>query len=236
MDNNYRYCNIMQRCLADKMINNYLNSKGEQINPWIDYIKKWRDYNRNFSTRRPYEFKSRSMNDYIWDYITEVSTNKNYDCDYGELFRILYNIIKNEPKYGKIRNIKSINFIVCNRNINTYTKYRFIDLFCSIIDIDNLQVYNFEYCVSKIIKYIHLKIKYNKLKYNKLKYIDYFMEKIGKIYYDDGEIRQECLKKLINNNKRITQIFMEYLDFHYYKYVKNKKNFREKLHNLNYWT
>jgi TPR repeat protein len=115
-----------------------------------------------------------------------------------------------------------------------------INLFCKNINQDGLDAHNFEYCIDKIITYMQLSEynkseKYEELIHNKhIKYIGYFMNYITKLYYNLGGWNKlknnknnknnetdENNKKILKNvlNTSTTQIFIEYLDLYYYKYM-----------------
>jgi tetratricopeptide (TPR) repeat protein len=98
---------------------------------------------------------------------------------------------------------------------------------CKYINIYNLDIKDFNYCVSKIINYICVDKEI--IKKQELKNIKYFMRYISKIYYrcnkykeieEKEKERRECIRKLFMDNG--SQIFMEHMNFYYYKYLEKK--------------
>jgi hypothetical protein len=92
-----------------------------------------------------------------------------------------------------------------------------IDLFCCAFKKNNikyLSIENFNFCVYKIISYVSSYREYT------LTHIKYFMKYILILYHSakqKDKKRRDCIKNIFRNN--YPQIFMEYLDLHYYKYL-----------------
>jgi hypothetical protein len=97
-------------------------------------------------------------------------------------------------------------------NISKTLKYNLINAFYYVIDRKKLHPTDFIFCVLKIIKYINSDGELQKLKQ--------FIEYISKLYYINKNKNKEHLQDLFN--KETSQIFMEYLDYYYYKYLENK--------------
>jgi hypothetical protein len=123
----------------------------------------------------------------------------------------LYAIIEGNFRFKDINllRISNIKSFECVKN----------NLFCKILNLYNLNVDDFSFCVLNIIN----NFKRDK---NELDDINNFMEYLSKIYYKSkkklGEYRRErqiCLQNILNTNIQISQLFMEYLDQHYYKYL-----------------
>jgi TPR repeat protein len=157
--------------------------------------------------------------------------------------RLDYYYMRNIPSYDDLRNyllalIRGPLYIrdsdLFNKYINKSLEYQKVSLFCEFLNTHKLRIYNFEVCVLKIINFI------NKFQYSKLKNINYFMKSISKIYYCVNKIkyrneyqkecqkeckneyrneRRICLQNILNTNTQTSQLFMEYLDYYYYKYL-----------------
>jgi hypothetical protein len=132
-----------------------------------------------------------------------------YPNNNKELQNYLFAIIKGNIRFEYV--------FLFDNFINVQFEYKKINLFCKILDLYNLNVDDFNFCVLNIIKYIN-NFEYNK---NELKNINYFMKCISKIYYENKkkklDERRMCLRKILNTNN--SQLFMEYLDYYYYKYL-----------------
>jgi hypothetical protein len=116
--------------------------------------------------------------------------------------------------------------------INGLLDYMFINSMCKIIDNDNLSIINFKYCLLRIFDYIKNSESFGpfggKLYVEKpnieLENLGHFMEYISKLYYCYGTINMEynkCLTEVLKNSE-VSQIFIEYMDLYYYKYVHEK--------------
>jgi hypothetical protein len=152
----------------------------------------------------------RAMNDLICYY--KCITPNNDDMQ-----NYLFAIIKGNIRFREI-------YIFNNPSSFCVGKYIIIDAFCNIINDVNhisLNIKDFSFCVLKIINHIR-KSDY------KLNNINIFMKCVCKIYYSHNkkdksknEYRR-CVKQIFNSDKHISQLFMEYLDFNYYKYLDEK--------------
>jgi hypothetical protein len=146
----------------------------------------------------------------------------------NDIQNYLYAIIKG--------NIGLRNADVYDYKENEYlmVKYHTIDIFCNIINEHiNLNIDDFDVCIHKIIDYIFASNEQYKLK----NIIDKFMRYACKLYYSrnkkkkKGQIENKNelqkkyrirIKKILNSNAQISQLFMEYLDHYYYKYLDEK--------------
>jgi TPR repeat protein len=91
------------------------------------------------------------------------------------------------------------------------------------IDYINLDIDDFSFCILVIINYIYTVDNKQKL----VIIIDKFMKCVCKIYYSHSKKEyqkkyQKCIKQIFNSDKHNSQLFMEYLDYYYYKYLDEK--------------
>jgi hypothetical protein len=159
-----------------------------------------------------YYLESTKRGDYQAMKILDNIYTKGYQTiDIDRLRNYLFAIIE-----GYFR-LKGIN-IFCIKNEKH--EHRLITLFCEIIDHNNLHLGDFKYCTGKIIEYLDFG------KYCiKLKNIQHFMEYIGKLYYGKNKkkiMHKEYIKNKLESINSVSQIFMEDMDFHYYKYLEIK--------------
>ena len=131
----------------------------------------------------------------------------------------------------------------CKEEIDYY-EHQIINLFCSnIFVINNLNIEDFGFCILKIICYINntddtrnfndvdcvannndnnnILLEDQLKKKHKSKKIEYFMKCISRLYYCTNKKKQKrkkCVREILR--LYMSQLFMEYLDLHYYKYLK----------------
>jgi hypothetical protein len=126
----------------------------------------------------------------------------------------------NEPIENNNNNNNIKLNIDTNKNHDIYCMHVSVNLFCEIIDHNNLHFDDFKYCTEEIIRYLN-----SKNKCIESKNVEHFMKYISKLYYGISKkniMYKEYFKnefKLINS---VSQLFIEYLDFYYYKYVEKK--------------
>jgi ABC-type antimicrobial peptide transport system permease subunit len=111
--------------------------------------------------------------------------------------------------------------------------YQTINIFCDIINDTehiSLNIEDFDLCIHKILDYIFTSCKLKNI-------IDKFMMYACKLYYshnkkkkegqieNKNELRKEYrirIKKILSSDEKNSQLFMEYLDHYYYKYLDEK--------------
>jgi TPR repeat protein len=117
--------------------------------------------------------------------------------------------------------IKDSLIFRCNKYIR---KYGAINMFCLNIDNIDINIENFRFCLSKIVHYIKYRKSYKLCESCESKNVKHFVRYINKLYYGSKNILKYKLeyKKCTNEILMInaSQIFMEYLDLHYYEYLK----------------
>jgi len=148
------------------------------------------------------------------DFYFERNFPKNEDLQKYFNYSIRGNItIKNyDTFYGEIENVN----VNVNENVN---ENRMIDLFCSEIDNNDLEIKNFKFCLLRIVNYINYRKLYKMCEPCELKNIKHFVKYINKLRYSSKN-KQEY-KKCTNETLTMyaSQIFIEYLDLYYYKYL-----------------
>jgi len=157
-------------------------------------------------------------------------------CSISAIYNLDYYYLNHKPSNDDLQNyfcaiIKGGDFIdesIIFRKSSKYVKKsRIINLFCSCIDNNNLDISYFAYCSRRIINYINSRKSYKPCE---LKNIEHFIRYVIKLYYyhnDDKKNKWEYKKNKWeykkNTNiilmKYTSQIFMEYLDLHYYEYL-----------------
>jgi hypothetical protein len=166
----------------------------------------------------------------------------NYDNE-TNLHNFIFAIIKGNIKIKKIK-LKEIisrenNFLFVRQSFES----KIINIFCEIID--KLNIKDFKYCAFKIIAQLNKFWRYKQYYKNNVchyfnnKYrldnkniclsdkltknnINYFMNYISKLYYSKNKKYKKCLGKLLKYKAYSSQLFMEYLDFYYYEYIKKE--------------
>jgi TPR repeat protein len=150
-------------------------------------------------------------------------------CSISAIYNLDYYYLNHKPSNDDLQNyfcaiIKGGDFIdesIIFRKSSKYVKKsRIINLFCSCIDNNNLDISYFAYCSRRIINYINSRKSYKSCE---LKNIEHFIRYVIKLYYyhnDDKKNKWEY-KKCINIIfvKCASQIFIEYLNFYYYEYL-----------------
>jgi hypothetical protein len=145
-----------------------------------------------------------------------VHLNNYYDNNLPnkeDLQNYFNSLIKGNIGFEYFENFNNINI---ERN-------GFIDLFCLNIDNNNLKIDDFKFCLSKIVKYININKFCESCESREsceLKNIKHFVRYINKLLYCIKNKSE--YKKCVNETFTMyaSQIFMEYLDFHYYEYLK----------------
>jgi TPR repeat protein len=154
-----------------------------------------------------------------------MATEKGNPYAAGNLdYYYMHNLPNNDDlqNYFSSLNNGNINFKDVNIFDDNYIeKDRIINLFCLGIDNNNLGIDNFEFCLCRIINYI------NSCKSHKpceLQNIKHFARYVMLLYYHHNEDKKNKweYKKCINIifMKCASQIFIEYLNFYYYEYLK----------------
>jgi hypothetical protein len=103
--------------------------------------------------------------------------------------------------------------------------YNLIISMCQIIDNNKLCIDDFKHYCKKIIRFIQTEhisgyIFRNRIPPYDMKYVNHFIKYIGIMYNSKNNKKKECLLGVLK--KETSQWFMEYLDFHYYKYLEIK--------------
>jgi hypothetical protein len=147
----------------------------------------------------------------------------------NDILDILLTMIEGNIKFSSQRN--GCKWIFDCFLINTYlftvdTTYYFIISMCQIIDNINLCSEDFEYYSAKIIDFIQT----NKIggyfferciSEQEMDNINHFIKHIGIVYYRNNKNNNnEYIHTLFK--EKTSQLFMEYLDHHYYKYLEKK--------------
>jgi hypothetical protein len=179
---------------------------------------------------------SGSMNNlgYYYQYV-----ERNYDlakkyylmaiCEGSEdsINNLEYCYIHNLPSDDDLQNyfcaLIKMNNIINRSHIFNNDEYikenRTIDLFCSNINNVNLKIENFKFCLFRIINYINSCKLYKICESCKLKKIKHFAGCINKLRYRNKNKPE--YKKYANElfKNKTSQIFMEYLDLHYWEHL-----------------
>jgi hypothetical protein len=163
-----------------------------------------------------YETQYYKISYYKSFYPTQLN-NETCFISYYDLHNFACSIIKSSPK---------IYIVQCSLFTN-YNKYNIskqtINIFCKII-IDKykyLHLDDFNYCATNVISYINNANSYQ------LNNLADFMKCIGKLYYENTKYyrvtHNKCIRTLLKSNEcGASQLFMEYLNFHYYEYLEKK--------------
>jgi hypothetical protein len=139
---------------------------------------------------------------------------KNHPIGKKSLKKLILSIIKSHSKHIYLKDLKILSKI--------YLNHKCCNIICEIIDNNIMCTQNFIFCVNKIINYIY-EMEY----YSKLKKISHFFTHITILYYEKTNDKIENEKRkyihnLLNTNPNISQLFMEYLEFYYYEYLKKE--------------
>ena len=146
---------------------------------------------------------------------------ENQFLNYEDAQDYLYAIVKGNIRFAETNVFDRINF---NYYSYVFRSYDFdkhmINLFCSAITDTktySLNMKNFNFCVCKIINYINLYVWRSQ---SELKEIDDIMKHIAKLYYCYNKRKKEYREYIKCTLKSEgSQIFMEYLDLHHYRYL-----------------
>jgi hypothetical protein len=190
----------------------------------------YRKVEQNYNLAKKYYLQSTEngniygMKKYGKHYINNLSNT-------NDLLNYLFAIIKGNIRFREVYLFEHFHL----KRLETGIRYQTIDIFCNIInDVNhiNLNIEDFGFCILTIMDYIHTSNNY-KLK----NIIDKFMGYICKLYYNKSNNKnrkecQRCIKQILKPDMdeddlndyyiNISQLFMEYLDHYYYKYLDEK--------------
>jgi TPR repeat protein len=151
-------------------------------------------------------------------YITQTKTCRK------DMLSILLAMI--EGKINFSRNIRE--YFYSSRKYTRHFQqiaYNLIISTCQVIDNNELCIDDFKFYCEEIINFIQTNkvadhnFRGNIPKYD-ITYINYFIKYISIMYYNkNGENKKKYIRELL---KKSSQLFMEYLDFRYYKYLEIK--------------
>jgi tetratricopeptide (TPR) repeat protein len=136
-----------------------------------------------------------------------------------------------------IENNEQLSDFICYQKVylKDILKQQYYNILCKNIDIFSYtkrkftNIYNFKFCVTSVIKYICENDNQNSMAL-KSKYLNHYMKYIAILYYErsdtsrtNGKLYVDIyidINMMLRDNA--SQLFMEYLDTHYYKYLEKE--------------